>query len=334
MSGAGPIPGFVDLQVNGYRGVDFTSPELEAEALAGACRELLHHGTAAFLPCVITCAMETYRRNLPLISACLGRPEFEGRLLGIHLEGPFISRAAGAVGAHAPQWVLPPDPGLLERFQQWAGGRIRLLTVAADAAGAEELVRCAVRMGITVALGHHMAGEADLERMACAGATLLTHLGNGAPALVPRHSNPIWAGLACDLLAATIITDGHHLPASAIKVMCRAKGARRLAVISDASPVSGLAPGRYRVAGNDAQVVLEPSGRLHNPDLGCLAGSSATMLECMNHLAGLGFLGREELEAVGFHNPLRFIGLGPAAVRGPRQIDYDPAARRFSLTRA
>jgi len=308
------IPGFVDLQVNGYRGTDFSSPGLTEEAFAQACRDLLGQGTAAFLPTMITSPLDVYRRNLFLIGRVCGQPEFAGRLLGVHVEGPFISQKPGAVGAHNPAWVLPPDVGLLERFQEWAGGRIRLLTLAADLPGAEDVARAAAAMGITVSLGHQMATDEDLARLVRAGAKALTHLGNGVPAMLPRHPNPIWAGLACDDLAAMVITDGHHLPPAVMKVILRAKGAGRVIVVSDQSSVTGLAPGRHHAFGTE--VVLEESGRLHISEKGCLAGSSATMLECMNHLASLGFLSGEELEAVGFHNPLALIGLGPDAVRG------------------
>ena len=350
------IHGFVDLQVNGYKGVDFSSPDLTADSFAHACRELLTQGTAAFLPTMITCPEELYRRNLAIIGQACAQPEFEGRLLGIHVEGPFLSREPGAVGAHNPAYVRDPDPKLLDRMQEWAGGRIRMMTVAADAPGAEELIRHVAHppsggkgnvahppsggqgnaqpgaavpqfMGITVSLGHHMANEEQLGRMARAGARALTHLGNGVPAMLPRHPNPIWAGLACDELAALVITDGHHLPPSVLKTILRTKGVARTIVTSDQTAIAGLAPGRYHAFGTD--VVLEESGRLHIPEKGCLAGSSATMLVCMNHLASLGLLGLEEMEQVGYFNPLRLIGVEPRAIRSPNQLAYDAARAQF-----
>jgi N-acetylglucosamine-6-phosphate deacetylase len=323
------IPGFVDLQVNGHGGTDFSAPDLAEEAFALACREVLARGAAAFLPTMITSPPDVYRRNLAIIGRACGRPEFQGRLPGIHIEGPFISQQPGAVGAHNPAWVLPPDVGLLERFQEWAGGRIRLLTLAADLPGAEDVARAAAAMGITVSLGHQMATDEDLARLVRAGAKALTHLGNGVPAMLARHPNPIWAGLACDDLAAMIITDGHHLPPSVIKAILRAKGAGRVIVVSDQSSATGLAPGRRRAFGTE--VMLEESGRLHSPEKGCLAGSSATILECMNHLASLDLASVEELEAAGFYNPLALIGLEAGAVRSPRLIEFDAGAGRFGL---
>ena len=324
------VPGFVALQVNGFLGVDFSAADLEEDRFVQACRALLQRGTAGFLPTVITSSEEVYRRNLPLMADVVQRKEFEGRLLGIHLEGPFLSAEPGAIGAHNPTWVRPPDPDFLDRLLGWADGTVRLITVAACKEGASELTRHAVAKGVAVSLGHQMATEADFARLADAGATTLTHLGNGLPNMVHRHHNPIWAGLAEDRLSVTIITDGHHLPPSLIKTIVRAKGVDKVIVVSDASPIAGLLPGRYTTLGNE--VVLEESGLLHNVEKGCMVGSSATMLVCMNHLASLGVLSPQELLAMGYLNPLILLGLGPQDVRPAENIVYDPGKKRFELT--
>jgi len=301
------LPGFVDLQVNGFGGVDFSSPDLTQESFLRACRALFASGTAAFLPTVITSPAQTYRRNLPLIAAAMQLPELRGRLPGMHIEGPFISPQPGAVGAHNPDWVLPPSIEFFEKLREWAGGTVRLLTIAADQPGAAELARHAAIRGVRVSLGHHLATDSDLRRLADAGACALTHLGNGLPNTLPRLANPIWAGLAEDSLTAMIIADGHHLPRAALTAIVRTKGAGRLIVVSDAAPLAGLPPGLYHTLGNEA--VLEPSGLLHNPAKGCLVGSSATIMQCMNHLASLKLLTPAELIRVGFCNPLRLIGV-------------------------
>jgi len=324
------IPGFVDLQVNGFIGVDFSSPDLSEEQFTRACRALLSKGTAAFLATIITSPVAVYRRNLQLIAAAMRREEFQGRILGIHVEGPFISREPGAVGAHNPAYARDPDIELLRQLNEWASGSIRALTLAAELDRADEVTRFAVSQGITVSVGHTLAGEADLERLAQAGATALTHLGNGVPNMLPRHENPIWAGLANDALTAMIIADGHHLPRPVLKTMIRAKGVARTVVVSDASPIAGLSPGRYTTLGNE--VVLEESGLLHNPEKQCLVGSSATMLRCMNHLASLGFLSMEDLLEIGFFNPLRLIGLDPGSIRGDSDLLYDGESATFYVS--
>ncbi len=315
------IPGLVDLQVNGYKGVDFSSGDLTEANFVQACRGLFEAGTTAFLPTMITRSENVYKHNLPIMAAVLQREEFRGRLLGIHLEGPFISTQDGARGAHNAEWIREPDISYLQQLIEWAGDKVKLITIAAEARGAEQLARYAVGRGIAVSLGHQMAGEEDLVKLVREGAVALTHLGNGVPAVLPRHKNPIWAGLANDDLVATIITDGHHLPAPVLKTIIRTKGADRCVVISDASSLAGFGPGRYETLGH--KVVLEDTGRLYDPATGYLCGSSATMLECMNHLARLSLVSRDELIAMGFYNPLKLIGLGADDVAQGRDICFD-----------
>ena len=323
------LPGFVDLQVNGFVGVDFASSELKAEDLRRACREVRKRGTAAFLATLVTSPVEVIQRNLSLIASVMREEEFHGRLLGIHLEGPFISREPGAVGAHDSRWAIPPDIGMFDRFQEWAGGNIRMVTIAAEAPEADQLARYAVSHGVCVSLGHHLAGPEDIERLVDAGATALTHLGNGVPNMLHRHNNPIWAGLANDGLSCMMITDGHHLPTALIKCFLRVKGARRCVVVSDVAHPAGLPPGIYQFQG--CTVVLEESGKLHNPQRNCLAGSASTMLACMNHLASLDLLKFEDLWKVGFANPLKLIGLRGRDVDGEPLLRYDADERRFEL---
>jgi N-acetylglucosamine-6-phosphate deacetylase len=320
------LPGLIDLQVNGYKGVDFSGSDLTEETFAQACRDLLAAGATAFLPTLITSSLEIYERNLPLIARVLDTEEFRGRALGIHLEGPFLSREDGARGAHSVQWVRDPDPAYLDELIRLADGKIRLLTIAADPKGADELSRHATSRGVAISLGHHMANEADLARLVAVGAKALTHLGNAVPALLPRHENPIWAGLTADRLDAMIIADGHHLPPSILKTILRAKGPEHCIVVSDASPLAGLPAGEYWSMG--ARVRLEADGKLHNPATGYMAGSSATILDCANHLASLGIAGLRELGQMFFYNPLRLIGLSPKQVVVSRKTLFDVKHRR------
>jgi len=316
------VPGFADLQVNGYLGTDFSGPGLTEFSFREACRKLLRHGTTAFLPTIVTAEEGTYRRNLVLMAKAMEEPEFAGRLLGFHVEGPFISREPGAVGAHNPAWVRPPDLGLLDRMIEWSQGRIRLLTVAAGIEGIEDLIARAVGKGIVVSLGHHLADSAALARAVEAGARALTHLGNGVPNVLPRHPNPIWAGLAEERLAMMVIADGHHLSAPILRTMLRARGTKESVVVSDASSLAGMPPGRYSTPDNEC--VLEPDGKLHNPAKGCLVGSSYTMLECMNFLARQGWYDLETLVDLGVRNPLKLLGLDPARIGLEVNLEYNP----------
>ena len=325
------IPGFVDLQVNGFVGVDFSSPELTDESFIHACRTLLERGTAAFLPTIITSPLEVYAHNLPILARGIALPEFTGRLPGIHLEGPFISPQPGAVGAHNPAWVRPPDLDLLQQLYRWSEGALRLVTLAAELPGAETLARWAAGQGLVVSIGHTLASPDDLERLSQAGARALTHLGNGLPHVLPKFANPLMAGLSDDRYTAMLIGDGHHLPDGVLRVMLRAKGLSRALIVSDAAPVAGLPPGRYFTLGNEA--ILEASGRFHNPTKGVLVGSSATLLQCMNHLASLGFLSLEELLRLGFYHPLHLLGLDPAQLPASKgRLCFDEALRQFRVS--
>lgn len=325
------VPGLVDLQVNGYKGVDFSSAVLTEDDFVSACRGILEAGTTAFLPTIITSTAEVYQHNLAIMGEAMQRGEFVGRVLGIHVEGPFISPQDGARGAHNSEWVTKSDVGYLKSMVEWSGRTMKLITIAADVEEADQLARWCVANDIVVLLGHQMADESDLERLRQAGAAALTHLGNGVPANLPRHKNPIWAGLANDGLSATLITDGHHLPPDVIKTFLRAKGVARCIVVSDCTALTGMPPGRHNVLGND--VVLQEDGKVYNPATGYLAGSSATMLDCMNHLASLWLLTAEELVAVGFYNPLKLLGVKPEDISPGEDLTFDEQRNVITLDR-
>jgi len=323
------IPGFIDLQVNGYKGVDFSSPNLTEEKFIEACREMFKSGTAAFLPTLITSSKEVYEKNLPLISGVMSRDEFKGKLLGLHLEGPFISPEPGAVGAHNPEYVCNPSIAYLEKLQDLAKGTIKLLTIAAEVKGADTLTKYAVQKGITVSLGHQTALDDKVGQLSKAGAKALTHLGNALSNQIDRHKNPLWAGLANEDLVAMIITDSHHIPDMLIKTIIRAKGISNVLIVSDASPLAGMPAGRYDYWGQE--VVLEESGYLHSPAKKCMAGSSATLLECMNYLASLKLLKEEELLEVGFYNPLELIGIDSDTIKSDCSVAYNKEKNIFEI---
>ncbi|MHB9036402.1 MAG: N-acetylglucosamine-6-phosphate deacetylase [Armatimonadota bacterium] len=296
----------VDIQLNGFLGIDFSSDELTLEDIRRVTRHAVSRGTAAYCPTVCTGPMEMYQRNLQLFATAMREPDLAGHILGLHLEGPFISPEPGARGAHQPEFVRRPSVAEFKQFLDWADGRIAILTVAPGEPGVEELIGFAVSQGVVVSLGHHYASDEALQRAVDAGATSCTHLGNGIPNQIDRHHNPIWWQLGCDSLWAAFITDGHHLPAPMIKVALRAKGVERSMVTSDASALAGMSPGSYQWMGKT--VLVEPNGRIHCPETGGLAGSGSGMIECMNHLASLGLLSEEDMWKVGRDNPLKLIG--------------------------
>lgn len=304
-------PGYFDLQVNGYKGVDFSAANLSYERALYACKELVCNGTTGFLPTLITSEPSVYKQNLGILSRLMKLDPVGKHIPGIHLEGPFISSFDGARGAHNREWIRKPDSRYLDDLMNWSDGSIRMMTMAAELPGGPDLCRHATDAGVTVSLGHQMANDDDLMRMADAGAVALTHLGNGIPSEIDRHHNTLWAGLANDRLSAMIITDGHHLPNSLLKVIIRSKGIDRISIVSDASPVAGLPPGKYITLGNNA--ILQENGKLYNPETGYLVGSSFTMKECSTYVRNEGLMNEADLARASFFTPLTLIGVEPDA---------------------
>jgi N-acetylglucosamine-6-phosphate deacetylase len=194
---------------------------------------------------------------------------------------------------------------LFDELYTLAGKQLALLTLAPELPGASDLIRHARACGVTVSIGHTLADTRAIQAAIDAGATLSTHLGNGCPNYIHRHHNPLWPQLAAAGLSAMLITDGHHLPPELIAVAVAAKGPERVIVTSDSSPAAGCPPGEYTFFGTHA--LLEPSGRLRNLESDTLAGSSATMLDCMNFFASLGILDEPALWQVGRDNPLKIL---------------------------
>lgn len=298
-------PGWVDLQVNGHHGVDFNSPDLTEDQFIRAAEELLAAGTAMFLPTLITKPLELYQRNAAVIRRAVEKAHLEAAIPGLHLEGPFLS--GQGIGSHNPAWLQVPTPQAIRDIYEATGGFVKILTMSAEAENLAEGIQAATELGIKVSVGHHMAGYAQVHAAADAGARYLTHLGNGCPNLMGRHENPLLAGLAEDRLTAFIITDGHHLPGDLIRVIFKAKGVDRIVVTSDSSAACGMPPGPIHIQDNDA--ILEPNGRLYNPEKQCLVAAASTMQMCMDFLESLGFLSEEELVKVGRTNPLKVLGM-------------------------
>ena len=292
---------WVDLQVNGHNGVDYSSAELTADGIVRSIEELAEAGTAVFLPTLVTSSEELYCRNLPLIKNTVEKYGLQKHVPGIHLEGPMIT----AKGSHNPEYFKECTAENVRKYFDISEGFIKIMTFSADGDGAPEAVAEANALGIIPSVGHHMANYEQVRRAADAGAKLLTHLGNGCPNLLDRHHNPVFAGLAEERLTAMIITDGHHLPGELVRIIIRTKGVDKIIVTSDASSLTGFPPGEYGTLGNRA--VLYPNGKLYNPDKQCLVGSAYTISQCMNFLASLDFLTQDELTRVGRLNALELL---------------------------
>lgn len=290
-------PGFLDLQLNGYGGHDFNvgtwaaAGDVSAE-IAPIFEMAARAGTALFCPTITTNSREGMLAALTSLTRALSEDrQLERAVAGVHVEGPYLSAEEGPRGAHPLEHVRPPDWNEFERFQEAAGGRIRLFSLAPETPGALPFIERLAAAGIVPALAHTGAEPETIRDAVRAGAQLSTHLGNGAHAQIRRHPNYIWEQLAHDELYASIIADGHHLPPSVVKVIARVKGPERLALVSDAVSLGGLPPGLYAKGRHE----VLPSGKI-------VVGGTP-------YLAGAG-----HLLDTGVANALRFTDLSLAQI--------------------
>ena len=304
-------PGLIDIQVNGYRGYNFCSAAVTVDEVTRAVEALSDAGVTAFCPTVTTGAPAATEASVRTIARARAANAIVGqRVLAIHLEGPHISPIDGPRGAHPRQHVRPADWDEFCRLQAAAGGLIGLVTLAPEQPGALDFIARASQAGVVVSLGHHNANREQIGAAVHAGATLCTHLGNGAHSELPRHNNYIWEQLAHDGLQASIIVDGHHLPPAVVKCFLRAKGASRLILVSDVMAAAGLPPGTYDFMGMDVDLRADGSVRLTGTPY--LAGSSLKLCDAIPNI--MDFAGASFADAISMAtaNPARLMGAAPA----------------------
>ncbi len=324
-------PAFWDIQLNGRWGISFSDPALSREQAAAIIRAQCSLGTARLCPTLITASPEGMLKGVSAIAAaCDAFPDVNELVVGIHLEGPSISELDGYRGAHPLSAVRGPDWDEFLQLQEASGGRVVLITLAPERPGALEFIRRATDAGVTIALGHTAADAETLRAAVDAGARLSTHLGNGIVATLPRHPNPIWEQAALDELTASLIADGHHLERSTLRVLARAKGPERLILVSDASPLAGLPPGRY------GEWAVDPSGKVVVAGTPYLAGSNQDLDVGIANLLQASELTLAEAIATVTRNPARLLGrptpdLKPQAQANLVRFHHVPALRSFEL---
>ena len=317
------LPGFFDLQINGFAGVDFSDPQLTGERLAHAASAIGKTGVTRFLPTLITSSFETF-------SACartIARAAHPA-VAGIHMEGPYISPEDGPRGAHPREFVRDADVDDFRRRQESAEGRIRLLTVAPESPGALKVIEHAAASGVRVAIAHTGATPAQIADAVSAGATLSTHLGNGCAQMLPRHPNFIWEQLAEDRLTASFIVDGHHLPPATVKAMMRAKTPARSILVTDAMAAAGMPPGRYTLG--KLEVELSPTGRVAAPGAPNLAGSALSLDVAIGNAVRFTGLTLDEVVPMASTRPADFVGVAAA---GRVTAEWDATACTLHVVR-
>jgi N-acetylglucosamine-6-phosphate deacetylase len=302
-------PGLIDIQINGYDGVDFNDPATGAEQIAAAARKLWRTGVTAFCPTIITESFDHISKCISnLVRAADESPEFARAMIGIHVEGPFISPEDGPRGAHPKRHTRAPDWNEFQRWQDAAGGRIRVVTLSPEWPGAIDFIGRAATSDVVVAIGHTAATPAQIADAARAGARISTHLGNGSHAKIDRHPNYIWEQLANDDLWASFIVDGHHLPPSVVKCFLRSKGVARSILVTDAIAAAGKPAGRHRLG--NVEVEVTPTRRVNLPGTPYLAGSVLEMHEAIAKTVQYSDATLDDALRMASANPAELLGIG------------------------
>ncbi|MEN3341701.1 MAG: N-acetylglucosamine-6-phosphate deacetylase [Actinomycetota bacterium] len=267
------VPGFVDLQVNGFAGVDFLSASTGDYARAGEA--LLQTGVTAFQPTFITAAESTLVEALRALPPDGARP----RVVGAHVEGPFLS--AKRLGTHPGAHRRDPDLELLDRLLD--AGRVSEMTLAPELPGAGALIRRLLERGVVVAAGHTDATAAEAREAFDDGVSTVTHLYNAMRPFRSRDPGIIGVALTRRDVFLQLIVDGHHLADETVRLVW-AVAAGRVALVTDATAGAGLDGGVYRLG--DVSIAVTNGVPIRED--GVLAGTVLTMIEAVRNLHALG----------------------------------------------
>jgi N-acetylglucosamine-6-phosphate deacetylase len=317
------VPGLVDLQVNGYFGVEMQAADPAAWATVAG--RLPQTGCTAFLPTFITAPIKGLATALGFVAENLPEGRWRGaRVLGVHLEGPFISPAR--CGAHNPDWIVPPSPAALDELLAAGAGLVRLVTLAPEVDGGLAAVRQLAGAGVLVSVGHSNAAAAQVAAAAGAGARMVTHLFNAQPSIKSREPGVAGQALADPRLTSGLIMDTHHVsPANAALAFAAAPG--RIALVTDAAACAGMPPGEYLLGGEP--ITLPPGDGVppRRAD-GGLAGSALRIDRAVANMVAAG-AGLPEAVAAASRVPADLIGrpdlgrLAPGAAADLVWLDGD-----------
>lgn len=293
-------PAFLDIHIHGSAGRDVMEGTPDAFSAIG--RFLARHGVGAFLATTVTAPIDTTLRSLEGMSAAIGSDRDGARPLGIHIEGPFLS--PHKKGAHPEQLLQKPSVELFDRMWQAAHGKIRLMTIAPELPGAEELISHAVRLGVRVSLGHSNADTAAARAGVRAGAVTATHTFNAMRQFDHRDPGLLGEVLANDNLFAELICDGLHVHPDAVRIYWKAKGPDRAILITDAMSAAGMPDGTYKLGELDVRVV---NGKCVIGE-DTLAGSTLTLDRGVSNFAEFTGATIDDVSKLVSRNPARMTG--------------------------
>jgi len=297
------IPGFIDVHIHGAGGHDVM--EGTGAALRSVTRKVSTHGTTSLLATTVTASTDATVRAVEGIAAYIGQQhetdEAHAEILGIHFEGPFISKERR--GVHPPEWIQLPSAETLDRFLQAAAGNARILTIAPELLGAAPCIDAARKAGMVVSMGHTDATYEQARAAMARGARNATHVYNAMRPFSHRDPGVIGAVLTSPDVNAELIADGVHVEEAAMKLLLLAKGPARVILVSDGLSATGMPDGKYTLGGIEVTV---SGGVCRNAD-GVLAGSTLTLDRALRNIIALG---------IALPDAVRMLTLNPASMLG------------------
>jgi N-acetylglucosamine-6-phosphate deacetylase len=306
------IPGFVDVHIHGAGGHDVM--EANETALSTITGRLAAFGTTSLLATTITASADDTCRSVEgiakYISGQYQTSDPRAEILGIHFEGPFLSKERR--GVHPAEWLQLPSAELLQRFLQAAAGNARILTIAPELLGATPCIDAARSLGMVVSIGHTDATYEQARAAVAHGAHHATHVYNAMRPFTHRDPGVIGAVLTTPEVTAELIADGIHVDEIAMKVLLQAKGAQGVVLISDGTSATGMPDGEYLLGGLKVTV---NGGVCRNAE-GRLAGSTLTLDRALRNIVGLG---------IPLADAVRMLTLNPATLLG---IEFKKGALR------
>ncbi len=306
------IPGFVDVHIHGAGGHDVM--EANETALSTITGRLAAFGTTSLLATTITASADDTCRSVEgiakYISGQYQTSDTRAEILGIHFEGPFLSKERR--GVHPAEWLQLPSAELLQRFLQAAAGNARILTIAPELSGATPCIDAARSLGMVVSIGHTDATYEQARAAVAHGAHHATHVYNAMRPFTHRDPGVIGAVLTTPEVTAELIADGIHVDEIAMKVLLQAKGTQGVVLISDGTSATGMPDGEYMLGGLKVTV---NGGVCRNAE-GRLAGSTLTLDRALRNIVGLG---------IPLADAVRMLTLNPATLLG---IEFKKGALR------
>ena len=300
---------FIDLQVNGYAGVDFNSDELSAAALHSACLQLKADRVATILATIITADFQVMLRRLRRLVNLREKNELVRTIIrGIHLEGPFLNPQDGFRGAHQKEYLHRANLPEMEQLLAAADGLISLVTLAPEMDVNFAVTRYLSNQDIIVAAGHCDADLPTLQQAVDAGLSMFTHLGNGCPQMLSRHDNIIARVLSLkDRLWLCFIADGIHIPFFALRNYLTIAGSEKSIIVTDAMAAAAAVPGKYTLG--NLELEIGPDHIVREPGKENFAGSAVTMQQSAANLQQQLGCSREDVQKMLYNNPKNVLSI-------------------------